>query len=101
MVRSVRVYREGAMEAGVQLIKGGVGAVYCHVLDDPESAGSIALFMPSSGEEQGAATLIASKDIYTEGCQIVIDVADKEVRARAGRRVFGGPVFDRFEFSAE
>jgi hypothetical protein len=101
MVRSVRVYREGAMEAGVQLIKGGVGAVYCHVLDDPESAGSIALFMPSSGEEQGAATLIASKDIYTEGCHIVIDVADKEVRARAGRRIFEGPVFDRFEFSAE
>ena len=101
MVRSVRVFQEGAMEAGVQLIKGGVGAVYCHIPDDPESTGSIALFMPSSGEEQGAATLIASSDIYKEGCQIVIDVADKEVRARAGRRIFGGPVFDRFEFSAE
>jgi hypothetical protein len=101
MIRSVRVFREGAMEAGVQLIKGGAGAVYCHIPGDPERTGSIALFMPSSGDEQGAATLIASKDIYTEGCQIVIDVADKEVRARAGRRIFGGPVFDRFEFSAE
>jgi hypothetical protein len=101
MIRSVRVYREGAMEAGIQLIKGGVGAVYCHVPDDTKSTGSIALFMPSSGDDQGAATLIASKDIYKEGCHIVIDVADKEVRARAGRRIFGGPVFDRFEFSAE
>ncbi len=55
----------------------------------------------SSDDDQGAATLIASRDIYKEGCQILIDVADKEIRARAGRQIFGGPVFDRFEFSAE
>jgi len=101
MVRSVRILPEGPMETGVQLIKGGVGAVYCHTPDDPESTGSIALFMTSSGEEQGAATLIASSDIYKEGCHIVIDVADKEIRARAGRCISEGPVFDRFEFSAE
>ena len=101
MVRSVRVYREGAMEAGVELIKGGVGAVYCHIPGEEVSAGSIALFITSSGDDQGAATLIVSSDIFEEGCQILIDVADKEVRARAGRQISGGPVFDRFEFSAE
>jgi len=101
MVRSVRILPEGTMETGVSLIKDGVGAVYCRIPGDPESAGSIALFLPSSEDEQGAATLIASKDIYTQGCHIVIDVADREIRARAGRQIFGGPVYDRFEFSAE
>jgi hypothetical protein len=101
MVRSVRILPESVMQAGVSLIKGGVGAVYCHIPDAPESAGSIALFMPSSDDDQGAATLITSKDVYKEGCHIVIDVADREIRARTGRQIFGGPVFDRFEFSAE
>ena len=101
MVRSVRILPEGVLETGVSLIKGGVGAVYCHSPDDPGSAGSIALFLPSSDDGQGAATLIAAKDMYPQGCHIVIDVAGREIRARAGRQIFGGPVFDRFEFSAE
>jgi hypothetical protein len=31
----------------------------------------------------------------------LIDVAGREVRARAGECVFDGPVFDRFEFSSD
>jgi len=101
VVQSVRVHREGAIDAGVRLIQGGVGAVYCHIPDDAENTGSIALFIASSNNEQGAATLIASRGIYEEGRRLLIDVAGKEIKARAGRLIFGGPVFDRFEFSSE
>ena len=101
VIQFVRIYRKGGMEAGVKLIKGGVGAVYCHIPDDPASAGSIALFMPSGDDESGAATLIAPRGVYEKGRRLLIDVADKEIRTLAGRRVFGGPVFDRFEFVSE
>jgi len=101
MIRSIRVYREGGLEAGIQLLPGGLGAVSCHMPEQPEKVAVRALFMPASEAEQIAATLVAAKGLYAEGRQILIDVGGREVRARAGRRVLDSPVFDRFEFSAE
>lgn len=101
MIRSIRVYREGGMEAGVQLMPGGLGAVTCHESDQPDSAGVRALFMPANESEQFTATLVAAKGLYEEGRRVLIDVGGREVKARAGRRVLDSPVFDRFEFSAE
>jgi hypothetical protein len=101
MVRYIRVYRKGGMEAGIQLLPGGLGAVSCYAPDQPESVAVPALFMPASEKEQFAATLVTAKGFYTEGRQLLIDVGSREIRARAGRRVCDSPVFDRFEFSAE
>ena len=101
MIRSIRVYRKGGMEAGIQLLPGGLGAVSCYAPDQPEKVAVRALFMPANEEEQFAATLVASKGFYTEGRQLLIDVGGREIKARAGRRVCDSPVFDRFEFSAE
>ena len=101
MIRSIRVYREGGMQAGVQLMPGGLGAVTCHMLDQPDQAGMHALFMPASEDEQFTATLVAAKGLYQEGRHLLIDVGGREVRARAGRLVLDSPVFDRFEFAAE
>ena len=101
ILRSVNVYRQGAMDAGVMLIKGGVGAAYCYLADEPSSTASAALFMTSEDDEDGAATLIASKGIYEEGRRLLIDVADSQITIHARRLVFSGPVFDRFEFSSE
>ena len=101
ILRSVHVFRQGAMDAGVMLIKGGVGAVYCYFPGEPPSRGSAALFVTSEDDEQGVATLIAGKGVYEEGRRLSIDLADKQISVRAGRLVFNGPVFDRFEFSTE
>jgi len=101
MIRSIRVYRKGGMEAGIQLLPGGLGAVSCYAPDQPENVAVRALFMPASEDEQFAATLVISKGFYTEGRQLLIDVGGREIKARAGRRVCDSPVFDRFEFSAE
>jgi len=101
IVQSVHVSREGAMDAGLRLIKGGVGAVYCHFPDDQVSTGYAALFLSSGDDEYGTATLIASRGVYKEGCRLLIDVAGKKIRARAGRLTSDGPVFDRFEFASE
>jgi hypothetical protein len=101
MIRYIRVYREGGMEAGIQLLRGGLGAVSCYAPEQPEEAAVRALFMTASEAEQIAATLVATKGLYAEGRQLLIDVGGREVRARAGRRVYDSPVFDRFEFSAE
>jgi len=101
MIRSIRVYREGGMEAGIQLLPGGLGAVSCFVPEQPEKVAVRALFMPASEDEQIAATLVAATGLYAEDRQLLIDVGGREVRARAGRRVLDSPVFDRFEFSAE
>jgi len=101
MIRSIRVYRKGGMEVGLQLMKGGLGAVSCHAPDEPETLAIRALFMPASEDEQIAATLVVSKGFYSEKRQLLIDVGGREVRARAGRCVVDSPVFDRFEFSAE
>jgi hypothetical protein len=101
MIRSIRVYREGGLEAGIQLLPGGLGAVSCHVPEQPEKVAVCALFIPASEAEQIAATLVAAKGLYAEDRQLLIDVGGREVRARAGRRVLDSPVFDRFEFSAE
>lgn len=101
LIRSIRVYREGGMEAGVQIMHGGLGAVSCCVPDKPDKVAVRALFMPASETEQFAATLITAKGLYAEGCRLLIDVGGREVRVRAGRRVFDSPVFDRFEFAAE
>jgi hypothetical protein len=101
MIRSIRVYREGGMEAGVQLLPGGLGPVTCHVTEQPDKVGLRALFMPASEAEQFTATLVAGKGLYEEGRRLLIDVGGRQVKARAGRRVLDSPVFDRFEFSAE
>jgi len=101
MIRSIRVYREGGMEAGIQLLPGGLGAVSCYAPEQPADVAFRALFMPASEAEQIAATLVVAKGFYAEDRQILIDVGGREVRARAGRRVLDSPVFDRFEFSAE
>ncbi len=101
MIRSIKVYREGGMEAGVQLMHGGLGAVYCYLPDKPDKRAERALFMPAVEAEQITATLVTPNGIYEEGCRLIIDVAGREIKARAGRRVFDTPVFDRFEFSAE
>ena len=101
MIRSIRVYRKGGMEAGLQLMPGGLGAVSCYAPDEPGKVAVRALFMPAIEDEKIAATLVVSKGFYVKGRQLLIDVGGKEVRARAGRCVFDSPVFDRFEFSAE
>jgi hypothetical protein len=101
MIRSIRIYREGGMEAGVQLMPGGLGAVTCHLTERPDQVGMRALFMPASEAEQFTATLVTGKGLYEEGRHLLIDVGGREVKARAGRRVLDSPVFDRFEFSAE
>jgi hypothetical protein len=101
MIRYIRVYREGGMEAGIQLLPGGLGAVSCYAPEQPADVAVRALFMPASEAEQIAATLVVAKGFYAEDRQILIDVGGREVRARAGRRVLDSPVFDRFEFSAE
>lgn len=101
MIRSIRVYRKGGMEVGLQLLPGGLGAVSCHAPDEPDSLATRALFMPANDDEQISATLVAPKGFYSERRQLLIDVGGREVRARAGRCVVDSPVFDRFEFSAE
>ena len=101
MIRSIRVYRKGGMEVGLQLMPGGLGAVSCHAPDEPDSLAIRALFMPAIDDEQIAATLVAPKGFFREARQLLIDVGGREVRARAGRCVIDSPVFDRFEFSAE
>jgi hypothetical protein len=101
IVRSIRVYREGGMELGVQLIPGISAPVYCRHAGEGDDRSWRALFMPASSDEQVGATIIATKGLYEQGRRLLIDVAGREVRARAGRCVFDGPVFDRFEFSSD
>jgi hypothetical protein len=101
LIRSIRVYREGGMEVGVQLMHGGLGAVTCCVPDEPDRERARALFMSASEAEQCAATLITAKGLYTEGRRLLVDVDGREIRVRAGCRVFDSPVIDRFEFAAE
>lgn len=101
VIRSIRVYREGGMEIGVQLIAGATAPVYCRGLDGEDDRARCALFMPASEAEGVSATLVVVKGFYARGRRILIDVSGKEIRACAGRNVFDGPVFDRFEFSAE
>ena len=101
IVRSIRLYREGGMELGVQIIPGSSAPVYCRLADEGEERGMRALFMPASSDEQVAATIIAPKGLYERGCRLLIEVAGRDVLARAGRCVFEGPVFDRFEFRSD
>jgi hypothetical protein len=101
MIRSIRSHREGGMEAGVQLLPGGLGAVICHMSELPDKPAVRALFMPADEDEQFTATLVVEKGCYEEGRRVQIDVGGRRVKARAGRRVIDSPVFDRFEFSAE
>jgi hypothetical protein len=101
VIRSIRVYREGGMEIGVQLIAGATAPVYCRGLDAEDDRTQCALFMPASEAEDVSATLIVTTGFYARGRRMLIDVSGKEIRACAGRNVFDGPVFDRFEFSAD
>lgn len=101
VIRSIRVYREGGMEIGVQLIAGATAPVYCRGLDSEDDRARCALFMPASEAAGFSATLIVAAGFYTRGRRLLIDVSGKEIRACAGRNVFDGPVFDRFEFSAD
>lgn len=100
VIRSIRVYREGGMETGVQLLTGGIGAVSCRLPDKPEGYTVHALFMPAEGQGEVAATLVASKGLYEQGRDMIIDVGGREISVHAGRRVFDSPVFDRFEIAA-
>jgi hypothetical protein len=101
VIRSIRVYREGGMEIGVQLIAGATAPVYCRGLDAEDDRTQRALFMPASEAEDVSATLVVATGFYARGRRMLIDVSGKEIRACAGRNVFDGPVFDRFEFSAD
>ena len=101
IVRSIRLYREGGMELGVQLITGSAAPVYCRPVGEGEERAVCALFMPAIGEEDVAATIVAPKGLHEPGRRLLIEVAGREVHARAGRCVFDGPVFDRFEFTSD
>jgi len=101
VVRSIRVYREGGLETGVQLLPGGLGAVTCSFPDTPGQEKVLALFMPAREAEQVSATLVAAGGLYRKGRNLVIDVGGREIHVRAGRRVFECPLYDRFEFSAQ
>ena len=57
--------------------------------------------MPASETEDVSATLIVAAGFYASDRRLLIDVSGKEIRVCAGRCVFDGPVFDRFEFSAD
>jgi hypothetical protein len=100
LIRSIRVFREGGLEAGVLILAGGPGAVTCSVPDQPDQNAVHALFMPAVDAEQITATLIAAKGLYAQGRSLLIDVGGREIHVRAGRRVLDSPLFDRFEFSA-
>jgi hypothetical protein len=100
VIRSIRVYREGGMEIGVQLMRGNAAPVYCRVLEG-EDLSQRALFLAASEDEGVTATLVMAKGLYARGRRLLIDVSGKEVRVCASRNVFDGPVFDRFEFAAD
>ena len=99
-IRSLQVSEDVGVEAGVQLISGGLGAVYCST---PEAAGvtAAALFLPADEEHEISATLVTDSGLYAQGSSLGIDVGGREIRVSVGRLVSDSPVFDRFEFSAE
>lgn len=101
IIRSVRVPAQGGIETGVQLLAGGVGAVFCTLAEQTGSGAMPALFMPASEAEQANATLLVAKGVYGFGRLLNIDVSGRTINVRAGRRVFDSPVFDRFEFAAQ
>jgi hypothetical protein len=101
IIRNIKVYREGGMETGIQLLRGNTAPVYCRALENEEEPSGRALFMAASKEEGISATLLMAKGLYAPGRRLLIDVSGKEVRACAGRCIFDGPVFDRIEFAAD
>jgi hypothetical protein len=101
IIRSVRVYPEGGMETGVQLLAGGVGAVHCTYPDGPEATALPALFMPAAEAEGVNATLLTAKGVYAFDRPLRIDVGRRVISVRAGRRVYDSPLFDRYEFAAQ
>lgn len=101
LVRSIRIYREGGMEIGVQLMRGSTAPVYCRSLEDEDANVMRALFMPAIEEDRVSATLLAARGFYKPDRRLLISVSGKDVRARAGRSIINGPVFDRFEFMAD
>jgi hypothetical protein len=98
MIRSLRIQREGGMEIGLQLIHGSIASVYCRANDTADEEPIQALFMPADEAERVGATLITISGFHTPGCRLLIDVAGRQVKARAGRCIINGPVIDRFEF---
>lgn len=98
-VRSVQVSREGRMEIGVQLIKGGVGPVHCNERSSPDEVRR-AIFMPATGDDT-TATLLMSTGFYRESMEIQIKVAGRDIEATAGSRLTESPLFDRFEFHSD
>jgi hypothetical protein len=101
MIRSLRVQREGGMEIGIQFIHGSVAAVYCRAVGNEDEDPIHALFMPANEIEKIAATLITAGGFHAPGRRLSIDVAGKQVKARAGRCIINGPVIERFEFSED
>jgi len=58
-----------------------------------------ALFMPGDEEQQVDTSLVTVKGIYAANSRVLINVAGKEIRARAGNSLLETPVFKRFAFS--
>ncbi len=101
VIRSVRVFREGGMETGIQLVRGATAAVYCRDPDHEEDPARQALFLPADEEAGVSATLVTASGYYSRGRRLLIDVSGREISACAGRCVVDGPVFERFEFFAD
>ena len=101
IVRSVHICGDRGMELGVQLIPGNCAPVSCRPAGKEDDEAVHALFMPAGSDEQVGATIIAARGLYEPGRRLSIDVSGREVHARTGERVSGGPVFDRFEFSSD
>jgi hypothetical protein len=99
VVRNMRTMPEGGMELGVQLIQGSCAPVYCRASDDAESRAVPALFMPGDEEQQVDSSLVVAEGSYAPDCRVLINVAGKEIRARAGHSLLETPVFKRFAFS--
>ena len=99
VVRNMRIMPEGGMELGVQLMQGSCAPVYCRASDDEESMAVPALFMPGDEEQQIDTSLVTVKGVYAADSRILINVAGKEIRARAGNSLLETPVFKRFTFS--
>jgi hypothetical protein len=99
VVRNMRAIPEGGMQLGVQLIHGSCAPVYCRASDEEEGMAVPALFMPGDEEQQIDTSLLTVRGIYAPDSRVLINVAGKDIRARAGHSLLETPVFKRFAFS--
>ncbi len=99
VVRNMRLTPEGGMEIGVQLIHGNCAPVYCRAANDEESMAVPALFIPGDEAREVDNSLVTVKGIYAPDSRVLINIAGKEIRARAGHSLLETPAFKRFDFS--